>query len=74
MTELLDRLNRWSTGLPMSEPIPISDADALTLAVWAESMSVFHGQNSLDAERQAQLFDSILAGKFQFAGHRVQVL
>ena len=74
MKALLDRLNRWSVGLPPSEPIPISDSDAITLAVWAESQSVFHGNNSLDAERQAQLLDSILAGRFQFAGHAIKVI
>lgn len=74
MTDLLDRLTRWSAALPPSDPIPISDAEALSLAVYAESQSIFHGGNSLDADRQAQLLDSILAGRFQFDGHRVTVL
>jgi hypothetical protein len=74
VTDLLDRLNRWSTGLPMSEPIPITDAEALQLAVYAESQSIFHGESVLDADRQADIMETILAGRFQFAGHRVQVL
>ena len=74
MSDLLDRLTRWSAALPPAEPIPISDAEALSLAVYAESQSIFHGDNALDADRQAQYLDRILAGTFQFEGHRVQIL
>ena len=74
MTALLDRLNRWAENLPSTESIPISDAEALELADYAETVASFRKGNFLYAERVVNLFDDILAGKFTFAGHRVVVL
>ena len=71
MTTLLDRLNRWAENLPSTESIPISDAEALELAVFiGKTMYSDHSDPSMDAST----FTSILAGKFAFAGHKVVVL
>ena len=71
MTTLFDRLNRWAENLPSTESIPISDAEALELAVFiGKTMYSDHSDPSMDAST----FTSILAGRFTYAGHRVVVL
>ena len=74
VNDLLDRLNQWASSLPPSEPIPITDAEAFQLAIYAEAQSQFHGENSLDADRAAATLETILAGRFIFLNHRVVVL
>ena len=72
MTDLLDRLNRWSTQLPPSEAIPISPSEAFELALWSEEKRHW-GKAPSDASIEF-ILTSIRANKFMLAGHRVVVL
>jgi hypothetical protein len=72
--QVIARLERWAATLPLSETIPISAAEAFEVAAYFEQMSIFHRDNPLSADRQAAIFDSVLAGRFKFCGHRVVIL
>jgi hypothetical protein len=74
VTATLERIYRWAANLPATDSIPIYDTEAFDLANYAVANNSYHIGELRDAALAAAIFEDILAGRFQIAGHTVVVL